>query len=34
MEDMCKMDHLHEAALLDNLQRRAGRRLPYTYTGM
>ena len=33
VEDMTKLDYLHEPALLNNLRRRFGRDQLYTYTG-
>nr|CCA16885.1 unconventional myosin putative [Albugo laibachii Nc14] len=33
MDDMCTLNHLHEPAVLRNLEIRFGRRFPYTYTG-
>ena len=33
VEDMCTLDYLHEPSILDNLRRRHGSCLPYTYTG-
>lgn len=33
VEDMTRLDYLHEPAILFNLRRRFFRALPYTYTG-
>ncbi|KAH9149706.1 hypothetical protein AeRB84_007294, partial [Aphanomyces euteiches] len=33
VEDMCTLNHLHEPAVLKNLQLRHARFVPYTYTG-
>ncbi|RHY25064.1 hypothetical protein DYB32_008618, partial [Aphanomyces invadans] len=33
VEDMCTLNHLHEPAVLKNLQLRHGQFIPYTYTG-
>lgn len=33
VEDMCTLNYLHEASILDNLRRRHTSYLPYTYTG-
>lgn len=33
MEDMCNLNHLHEPAILENLQVRFEKSMPYTYTG-
>ena len=33
VEDMCTLNHLHEPAILKNLQIRHGQYVPYTYTG-
>ncbi|RLN56465.1 hypothetical protein BBJ28_00022450, partial [Nothophytophthora sp. Chile5] len=32
-DDMCTLNHLHEPAVLKNLQLRFAKRMPYTYTG-
>lgn len=33
VEDMTRLDYLHEPAILFNLRKRFFRALPYTYTG-
>ncbi|OQR84018.1 myosin-like protein [Achlya hypogyna] len=33
VEDMCTLNHLHEPAVLKNLQLRHAQSIPYTYTG-
>jgi myosin-5 len=33
VNDMCALNYLHDASILDNLRRRFKSRLPYTYTG-
>ncbi|KAJ0410277.1 hypothetical protein P43SY_002609 [Pythium insidiosum] len=33
VDDMCTLNHLHEPAVLKNLQIRYGNQMPYTYTG-
>jgi len=33
VEDMCTLNHLHEPAVLKNLQLRHSQYVPYTYTG-
>lgn len=33
VDDMCTLNHLHEPAVLKNLQLRFTRTMPYTYTG-